>query len=222
MLTSPNLKIEDKALMNTELLTSLEHVKWNIVSQTYGSSHSTLIGLLVDWWITNSIGESHWALESGLPYRKREPGEKGEKQERCDAIFVEQDMFKGIIEIEGSRYEHTIKKMTEYFKSDYLDYSNLQFGIFFAYGYGCQPQIWEKYMDKFIQWGKEHTEKLREEYPGGQLIILALDKSCEQKRLGSHALGEYCQTPSQVRGTIIQDGKALIDEYHLVWSRLSV
>jgi hypothetical protein len=44
MLTSPNLKIEDKALINTELLTSLEHVRWNIVYQAYGSSHSTLVG----------------------------------------------------------------------------------------------------------------------------------------------------------------------------------
>jgi hypothetical protein len=203
--------------MNTQLLTSLEHVKWDIMSQTYGSSHSTLIGLLVDWWITNSTGESHWVLESGLPYRKRKPGEKGEQQERCDAILVEKDTFKGIVEVEGSRYECTIKKMMKYFSSDYLECSNLQFGIFLAYGYGCQPQTWEKYMKKFIQWGTENTEKLREEHPGKQLIILALDKSCEQKKLGPHALGEYCWTPYRVSGTIIQDGKELTPTHHLVW-----
>lgn len=37
--------------MSTELLTRLESVRWNIISQTYGSSHATLIGLLVDWWM---------------------------------------------------------------------------------------------------------------------------------------------------------------------------
>jgi hypothetical protein len=207
--------------MNTELLTSLERVKWDILSQTYGSSHSTLIGLLVDWWITNSTGESHWVLESGLPYQKREPGEKGEQQERCDAILVAKDTFKGIVEAEGSRYESTIEKMMKYFSSDYLDCQNLQFGIFLAYGYGCQPQTWEEYMKKFIRWGKKNTEKLRENHPGKQLVILALNKSCEQKKLGSHKLGEYCWTPYQVSGTIIQDGEELTPAHHLVWSRQS-
>lgn len=205
--------------MDIELLTSLERVRWNVLSQTYGSSHSTLIGLLVDWWITNFMGEAHWVLESGLPYRKREPGEKGEQQKRCDAILIEKDTFKGIVEVEGSRYEETIEKMMDYFLSDYLGCSNLQFGIFLAYGYGCQPQTWEEYMKKFIQWGEKHTQKLQEKRPGKQLIILALEKSCKQKKLGSHALGEYCWTPSQVRGTIIQDGKEITATHHLVWSR---
>ena len=144
--------------MNTQLLTSLEHVKWDIISQTYGSSHSTLIGLLVDWWITNSTEGSHWALESGLPYRKRESGEKGEKQERCDAILAEKDTFRGIVEVEGSRYESTIKKMIEYFSSDYLGYSSLQFGIFLAYGYGCRPQTWEKYIKNLFS-GERKTQE---------------------------------------------------------------
>ena len=76
-------------------------------------------------------------------------------------------------------------------------------------------------MTKFVQWGKENTEKLREKCPGKQLVILALDKSCEQKQLYSQALGEYCWTPHQVRGTIIQDGREISPTHYLIWSRQS-
>lgn len=162
--------------------------------------------------ITSGTDERpHWVLESGLPC---------EGQKRCDAILVEDKVAKGIVEVEGSRYQSTIEKIGKYFESSDAKYPGLQFGIFLAYGYGCRPETWEQRMNKFVEWGKS-TEAFREEGTGKQLVILALDKSCEQKKLDSQKLGEYCRTPHQVRGTIIQDGKELTPDRPLVWSKQS-
>ncbi len=41
------------AFHGANMLECLRNVRWDTVANTYGSSHATLIGLLVDWWISS-------------------------------------------------------------------------------------------------------------------------------------------------------------------------
>jgi len=40
------------AFHGANMLECLRNVRWDTVANTYGSSHATLIGLLVAWWIS--------------------------------------------------------------------------------------------------------------------------------------------------------------------------
>jgi hypothetical protein len=70
------------SILSTQIFSQLDKVRWHIAAKTFGNDHSTLIGLLVDWWISLSP-EVNFALEGG-------PGiEAGPKEHRgqCDALF---------------------------------------------------------------------------------------------------------------------------------------
>ena len=73
--------------MDDELFNSFVWEGWNIAFRTYGNSHNTLIGLVVNWWITHApqmdTGGEHWAIESGIFYQE------GQNGEACAAILVE-------------------------------------------------------------------------------------------------------------------------------------
>jgi hypothetical protein len=70
-------------LSGVNLLNSLKDTKWDVAAKTYGNNHATLIGLLVDWWISLAPA-IHRAIESGPSYGHFKKGVGGGM---CDAIF---------------------------------------------------------------------------------------------------------------------------------------
>ena len=189
--------------MEDELFNSLVWDGWNIAFRTYGNNHNTLIGLVVNWWITHAPqmgtrGE-HWAIESGILYQK------GQNGEACDAILVEgqfpKGIPKGIVEVELGvndskkgqkvldKYFSTMDKIGEYFKSSEYDFSSSQFGLFFAYSEDLKEATRNNRLEQLV----EHGIKLSQDFPQQQqLFILWLDKTHEVPKLGRWDLKSQC------------------------------
>lgn len=194
--------------MKDDLLASLEHVRWHIALRTFGNNHATLVGLLVDWWVSGAP-EDRYVLESGPSFGYRPRSTRGGGQ--CDAILVEKEVSKGIVEVEGTRYDYTIDKMGRFFAAEYADLATLAFGVFLAYptgarGRGKERTIHPLPLDEFVRRGQAVTK----DHPGKQLAILVLDKVREPQRSGPRARTEYYEgRPAQIRGSLVQDGKEL-------------
>jgi hypothetical protein len=193
--------------MDGDLLSSLEHARWHVALRTFGNNHATLIGLLVDWWISG--GERRWALEMGpaFGYRPRNEGGGGV----CDAILGEGETSMGVLEVEGSRHNYTLDKMGKYFAAEYEDLKRLEFGLFLAYSYafegrGGERRIVPISLDDLVETAKNVTAN----YPGKQLAILVLEKVLEPQRSGPRARSEYYwASPTGVIGMLIKGGKEI-------------
>ncbi len=203
--------------MNTSFLTSLESARWPVVFRTYGCSHSTLVGLLVDWWISQAPG-NRWALEGGPSFGFFSKGIGGGI---CDAVLGEGDTSRGVCEVEGSRYEDTLRKIGSFFSSDLRDLQTLEFGVFLAYptspeGRGAARHMRAVPAGALLELGKEVTRA----NPGKSLVILALEKEWERQCPGPRARNDYYRaTPTQVRGWLLLNGDVLLDDF-LVGARL--
>ena len=92
--------------MERNLIQQLVDVRWTVMSRTYGSSHSTLIGLLVEWWVNR--GSDYSALEGGPTCAPPETVQPGQRGGQCDAILMRNNLSSGVLEVEGTRYEYTI------------------------------------------------------------------------------------------------------------------
>jgi hypothetical protein len=119
------------AQLGKELFESLATVRWDIARRTYGNSHSTLIGLIVEWWIAGD--PRHWALECGPAFA---PSHDDPKCSRyvCDALFYCNDNSTGVLEVEGNRQEHTAAKFGDYFRCSKI---KVDWGILLLYPCGA-------------------------------------------------------------------------------------
>ncbi|MCL5961876.1 MAG: hypothetical protein M1358_21605 [Chloroflexi bacterium] len=194
--------------MKDDLLTSLEQVRWQTAFRTYGNDHATLIGLLVDWWIT-AAPDTRWALEGGPSFGHRPKGLGGGL---CDAILGEGDCSKGVIEVEGTRCDDTIRKIGEFFSPEAAaDLQSLEFGIFLAYAYSPQGKGRERHipdlpLKDFVDLGRKVTK----DNPGRCLAILTLDKTWERIQTGPRAKNEwYMGSPAKIHGVLLLNGEEI-------------
>src|SRR2546426_891029 len=115
----------------SSLLDDLAAVRWDVASRTFGSDHATLVGLLVEWWVSGAP-KIRWALESGPSFGYVEGG-AGRGQ--CDALLCERDLALGLVEVEGYRRVYTAEKIGKFFGSSDRDLSALAFAILLVYAY---------------------------------------------------------------------------------------
>lgn len=198
--------------MNDNLLKSLQNVKWKVAFKTFGSNHSTLIGLLVDWWISTDSHGSRFVLDEGCTFRYHR---KGKGSTRCDAVLLEGDsakgIVKGIVEVEGSRHGETIKKMGKFFQAR-SEWKTLKFGIFLAYPTYAAGQKEKRHFDfypcekKLFELGKKISAKS----PEKKLVILILEKKYERIESGLRSKNDYYKgTPIKVYGKLFLNGKEI-------------
>ena len=102
--------------------------RWHVAARTIGNDHSTLIGLLIDWW-TSMDPEHHWALEGGPGNGLPEGGGRGQR----DALFCRGLAPIGVLEVEGYRY--AIEKIGSFFEAHYPELKPLEFGLLLLYNY---------------------------------------------------------------------------------------
>jgi hypothetical protein len=157
------------------LLDDLASVRWGVAARTYGNSHSTLIGLLVSWWI-EATATARWALDGSPSYGYRSRTEKGNGQ--CDAVLGEGTTSRGILEVEGTRTAWTIGKIGRFFAAEYSEFEPLQFAIFLAYAYGPTGKgtartIAPLPLEEFVA----AAVKVSEQYPAKRIAVLTLDKA---------------------------------------------
>jgi hypothetical protein len=110
-----------------QLLDSLKDVPWWVAARTYGSFHATLIGLMVQWWLTLD-GGNHTVVESG-------PSVGGGDRRACDAVFCLGDDAAGLLEVEGGKIPETLDKIECFFSSPEPDLKTLEFVVFVVYAY---------------------------------------------------------------------------------------
>jgi len=185
--------------MEEDFLASLERASWSVALQTFGNSHATLIGLLVEWWVSGASGRI--ALEGGPSFGKRSDGTRGQ----CDALLAEGDAIKGVVEVEGTRYESTFKKMGRFFDSRLEPLTHLTFGIFLGYRTGKQGGAIHPLGESEIA---HYALQLSEVHPDKKLAVLLLEKKWDPQSTGPRSLSRYyAPRPDSISGMVIESGR---------------
>lgn len=196
--------------MKNNLLTGLRKVRWDVAFKTFGSNHSTLIGLLVEWWIVHGYGRNRYALESGCTFKSHKQG-KGSK--RCDAVLVEGDNAQGIVEVEGSYHKKTLRKMEKFFQAG-SEWKSLKFGIFLAYptyasGQKEKRNFCFEYPEKKLF---EIGQKISAKSPNKSLAVLILEKRYERIKSGLRSRIDYYKgKPVRIYGKLFLNGKIIAE-----------
>src|SRR3954468_15401679 len=101
--------------MGAVTVDDFESVRWHVARRAYGNAHATLIGLLVDWWVSRDKNRNR-VLEGGPSFNPPGTGLVGRGQ--CDAILCADSKAVGVLEVEGaSRQEYTARKLGAFFAS---------------------------------------------------------------------------------------------------------
>jgi hypothetical protein len=96
------------------LLESLATARWHVAAQTFGNSHATLIGIVVDWWVSTGQAD-RYALEGGPSAHPLRHGMRGTRV--CDALLCGVDGAEGVVEVEGGRKAWTVEKVGWFFEA---------------------------------------------------------------------------------------------------------
>ena len=205
---------------------SLKDVRWHVAAASYGSNHATLIGLLVDWWISLDT-ERHGALDSGPTHGYHE---KGIGSHRCDALFLTTDNSDmpmkpvGLLEVEGSYGQETADKIGRFFKPGYQDLNSLEFAILLLYeGMPItNKEDGKKEKDFIFPKAKETIEKVKEvsaKNPEKSIIVMILEKAYrkQQKDTIRYRSEYYFGEMEKVEGYLYKNG----EEKHLgvLWKK---
>lgn len=106
------------------VLNSLTNARWHVAARTFGSFHHTLVGILVDWWV--SSGSGHEAIDEA-------PKCNSTSLEKCDVMLLQNGTSVGVVEVEATRHESTLAKIALCFASEFSDMRDLRLGIFLDY-----------------------------------------------------------------------------------------
>ena len=163
-----------------EIFESLSRAYWEVAHRTYGSSHATLIGVMVEWWVSLSL-EAHTALE-GPP----SPGQGNANQ--GDAVLCRNEMPVGILEVEGTRPVEKVETICKYLGSKKPGLSSLNFGLLFAYSY--EPSgIRHRHAENRSLIDAVEQATIR--HPGRSLILVEADKTYSRFASGIRTSNAY-------------------------------
>lgn len=188
-----------------KILQELQKVRWHVAGKTFGNDHATLIGLLVDWWISLSP-TTHTALEGGPSNGYSRKGMRGQ----CDALFCNNELPAGVLEVEGSRCLYTARKIGYFFAARNPEFKSLQFGILVLYAYEPAGRGKDRNFPLV-----EYTETLQEvqsitKDSDKTVAVVSIDKKYLPKRSGIRTLNEYYfGEPSKIRGILFRNGRQL-------------
>lgn len=206
-----NLDADGMNYTSPEFLKTFHKVRWETAGRTFGNDHSTLIGILVDWWIR--LSHKNYALESGPSVGG---GKKGKGRGNCDAMFLEKQLEKeqpvGLLEVEGpkiGRWKWCAEKIRRFLD----EYKSLQFAILLTYSYAPKGRGVDR---KVKQISFEdifpclEAKKIWEQFTDKGIIVIILNKEFE-KILNKdliRARNDYYQCiPKTIEGTLVVNSK---------------
>jgi hypothetical protein len=167
-----------------QLLEALQQAPWGVAARAYGNSHATLIGLLVQWWITADPA-ARSVVEGGPSFDTRRQGVGGGI---CDALFCAGDDAVGVLEVEGTRGTTTATKIGSFFPAAYPSLERLQFGILLLYAYEPRGAGINR---RFSAAGDAATltavAQVSQAYPEKPLLVITLDKTYARQSSGIRA-----------------------------------
>uniref|UniRef100_A0A7V3J9G2 Uncharacterized protein n=1 Tax=candidate division CPR3 bacterium TaxID=2268181 RepID=A0A7V3J9G2_UNCC3 len=167
-----------------KLMESLKNVRWDVADKTYGNNHSTLIGLLVEWWISLSPGTNR-VLEGG-------PTNGYKKRGHCDALLCEYDTPQGVLEVEGTYYKKTVQKIGTFFSAKREEFRSLSFGIVLFYSYSLEGRGDNKrFIGPIVP--KEEIKKITKKHPEKLIIAITISKKFNKQHSGVRSWNNYYQ-----------------------------
>jgi hypothetical protein len=205
---------EQNMIETDKILQELQKVRWHVAEKTYGNDHATLIGLLVDWWISLSP-KTHTALEGGPSNGYSRKGMRGQ----CDALLCDSGLPAGVLEVEGSRCFYTAKKIGYFFAARYPELKSLQFGILVLYAYepvgiGKDRQFPLSEYEETLQ----EIQSVTKNYRDKTVIVISIDKQYVRQNSGIRAQNEYYfGEPSKIQGYLFCNGRR--SEPNVFWKR---
>jgi len=189
-----------KALSGTALLESLGKARWGTASRTYGSSHSTWIGLFSDWWISLDP-KSHSVLDGAPSHGKGRIGQG-------DQLFCDAEGPAGVSEVEGSDPLKKVRTIEQYFKTRREELGRIWFAVLFLYSYspigsGKNRQFPQAASPAVLR----AVQGLSSRYRDRIVLVVALDKRFERIAEGVRSTSEYYSgVPDQVTGICLKSG----------------
>jgi hypothetical protein len=191
--SSPDLPAE-------RIFESLAAARWEVPRRTYGSSHATLIGILVDWWISLDL-ESHTVFDGAPSHGKGNVGQG-------DALFCRGQKPIGVLEAEGTTPVVKLTSIVKYFETSRPELQSVSFGVLLLYSYEARgsgaSRQYRPAADSAIL---ELARKATEEHPTQAIIVITIDKQFMRFIEGVRSLSEYYSgTTSKVTGILFRAG----------------
>lgn len=186
------------------LLSKISTARWDTATRTFGNDHATLIGLIVDWWVTLAPSQ-HSALESGPTNGYSRPGQRGQ----CDAMLCSAGKPVGVLEVEGNRKVETAQKLARFFDGKYPEIAGLQFGILLLYAYEPSGQGAARAFDPALSSDVvEEIVHATTRHQGKAILLVSIEKDYKRLHVGIRAKNEYYMgTPSLIEARGFVDGK---------------
>jgi hypothetical protein len=188
-----------------KILKSLKKVHWDTAVRTYGNNHSTLIGLLVDWWL--SLSAKNRVLEGGPTNGYHQKGARGQ----CDALLCEGDNPIGVLEVEGTRHETTIKKVGKFFNAKRQEFRTVSFGIILFYAYEpVGTGRMRTFFKPFNSNAKKIVLSVSKEHPEKSIVVISLEKKYQQRHEGVRSWNPYYKGEAEkIYGSVFINGKEI-------------
>jgi hypothetical protein len=191
-------------LTGLNLLNALTTARWDVAFRTYGNAHATLIGLLVDWWVSGDL-QRRWVLEGGPTNGYGEPGIRGQ----CDALLGLDGEPVGVVEVEGTRYALTARKIGTFFEGSSPELAPIRFGLLLLYAYdavGSGAQ--REFPSPAVPEALAEVRRVTKRHPTKPLLIITLDKTYRRIHAGLRARNEYYKgEPSRIQGLLYENGQ---------------
>lgn len=205
------------------IMEGLSQIPWNVVGRTYGNTHATLTGLLVNWWVGLSP-RSNWALEGGLSLGKSAPkGAKGTAKSKgarkapagaalCDAVLCMRTEPVGAVKIEGSKPLVALDKLESILATDREELSSLRFALLVLHTYEAAGRGEKRALPPAASPAVlEKVARVSEKFPDKPIIVILVDKKYERLQKGVRALNEhYWGTPDSIQGILFEGGEELM------------
>ncbi len=182
------------------VLHELEHASWATLAAIYGNAHPSIIGLLTKWWVDRDPGVN-WVLDGAPSFAA---GNRG----RADAVFLDASGPAGVLEVEGSYYKETARKIGQYLSSPRKELRGIWFGILVLYTYVAEGQgphrrFPEVEDPSVLTIAAGLTAKRR----GIEIVVVTVDKRFEHGLSGIRATRDYYKGAlSRVQGISFVDG----------------
>lgn len=161
-----------------KVLESLRHARWDVLARTYGNSHATMVGLVVEWW-TASGPRGRTVLE-GAPGFQVKGGRK-----QVDALLCEDDEAVGVVEVEGTDPATTVRKMVEVLSGGHSDLQGVAFALVVLYTTGARGSGSDRsWPCPASQEWLEECRQLSDNARGVPVIVVTLHKDYERNPAG--------------------------------------
>jgi hypothetical protein len=186
------------------LLESLATARWHVAAQTFGNSHATLIGIVVDWWVSTGQAD-RYALEGGPSAHPLRHGMRGTRV--CDALLCGVDGAEGVVEVEGGRKAWTVEKVGWFFEATYPELAKLTFALLLFYSLGPRGAAGRKFVpspvdDKVVR----AVVRASAEHPEKTLLVVGVDKLYEPIVTGIRSRSAYYQARLSLGGSVTGAG----------------